>query len=196
MRRRALLILAAMLPGMMLSGVALAKNITGTEKADKLKGTPNMDQIYGLGGPDYIAGKKRADGLYGRGKDEVRAGNSRDRVFGGRDRDRLYGGGGNDRLSAADGHRDAVNCGLGTDKAYVDERDRVNRDCEKVFGAGRPTPAVENGRIAYSGYDGNDYEIYTINSSGGDKFQVTNNNRHDRSPSYSPDGKRIAYTHR
>ncbi len=51
----------------------------------------------------------------------------------------------------------------------------------------------KNGRIAYSGYDGNDYEIYTINSRGGDKFQLTNNNRDDYSPSYSPSGKRIAY---
>src|SRR5919107_4801703 len=51
----------------------------------------------------------------------------------------------------------------------------------------------KNGRIAYSGYDGNDYEIYTINSRGGDKFQVTNNNTDDYGPSYSPRGKRIAY---
>src|SRR5215211_2005346 len=51
----------------------------------------------------------------------------------------------------------------------------------------------KNGRIAYSFYDGNDYEIYTTNSRGGDKFQVTNNNRDDYGPSYSPDGKRIAY---
>ena len=28
----------------------------------------------------------------------------------------------------------------------------------------------KNGRMAYSAYDGNDYEIYTINSRGGDKF--------------------------
>ena len=51
----------------------------------------------------------------------------------------------------------------------------------------------KNGRIAYSAHDGNDYEIYTINSRGGDKFQVTNNNRDDYSPSYSPGAKRIAY---
>ncbi|HET6659091.1 MAG TPA: hypothetical protein VFH16_04165, partial [Rubrobacter sp.] len=51
----------------------------------------------------------------------------------------------------------------------------------------------KNGRIAYSAYDGNDYEIYTINSSGGDKFQVTNNKRDDVTPSYSPSAKRIAY---
>ena len=51
----------------------------------------------------------------------------------------------------------------------------------------------KNGRIAYSGYDGNDYEIYTIDSRGGAKRKVTNNNRDDYSPSYSPRGKRIAY---
>jgi TolB protein len=51
----------------------------------------------------------------------------------------------------------------------------------------------KNGRIAYSSYDGNDYEIYTVNSLGGDKFQVTNNARDDYSPSYSPNGKRIVY---
>src|SRR5215218_9101130 len=51
----------------------------------------------------------------------------------------------------------------------------------------------KNARIAYSGYDGNDYEIYTINSRGGAKRKVTNNNRDDYSPSYSPGGKRIAY---
>ena len=51
----------------------------------------------------------------------------------------------------------------------------------------------KNGRIAYSAYDGNDYEIYTINSSGGDKFQLTNNNRDDVTLSYSPSAKRIAY---
>jgi Tol biopolymer transport system component len=51
----------------------------------------------------------------------------------------------------------------------------------------------KNGRIAYSGYDGNDYEIYTIDSRGGAKRKVTDNNRDDYSPSYSPSGKRIAY---
>src|SRR5215204_1628636 len=43
------------------------------------------------------------------------------------------------------------------------------------------------GRIAYSGYDGNDYEIYTINSRGVDKVQLTNNNRDDYSPFFLND---------
>src|SRR5215208_6731243 len=50
----------------------------------------------------------------------------------------------------------------------------------------------KNGRIAYSGYDGNDYEIYTINSRGGAQRKVTNNSRDFYSPSCSPRGKRIA----
>ena len=155
MRLRALLILATTLLGVMaLSGAALAATKTcsenpcvGTNGADRLKGTDAKNEIRGLRGADYIAGKPRADELYGnRGQDEVRAGNGRDRVFGGRGRDALYGGGGNDTMNAQDGYKDNVNCGLGTDTAYVDKLDRVNVDCENVFGAGggpQPNPVVD-----------------------------------------------------
>jgi Tol biopolymer transport system component len=38
-------------------------------------------------------------------------------------------------------------------------------------------------------------DIYTINARGGDKTQVTNtDNAYEFDPSYSPDGKKIAYT--
>jgi Ca2+-binding RTX toxin-like protein len=142
MSRRVLLILGTMLLGvMLLGGAALAKTITGTNGPDRLVGTPNKDRISGLGGADYLAGRQSADEIYGnRGRDEVRAGNGRDRVFGGRDADELYGGGGNDTMNAQDGYEDAVNCGTGTDTAYVDRIDRVNRDCENVFGGNGPTP--------------------------------------------------------
>ena len=56
--------------------------------------------------------------------------------------------------------------------------------------------------MSYEGFtDGNpavpqkDAEIYTINVGGGAKTNVTNNNGYDVASSYSPDGKRIAYTH-
>ena len=154
MRIRALLILATTLLGVMaLSGAALAATKTcsanpcvGTKGADRLKGNATKNEIRGLRGADYIAGKQRADDLYGnRGQDEVRAGNGRDRVFGGRGRDQLYGGGGNDTMNTQDGYKDDVNCGLGTDTAYVDRRDRVNEDCENVFvsGSQEPGPVVE-----------------------------------------------------
>jgi len=42
---------------------------------------------------------------------------------------------------------------------------------------------------------GVDYtEIFTINATGGTPFNVTNNNTYDASPSYSPNGNKIAYT--
>jgi TolB protein len=40
-----------------------------------------------------------------------------------------------------------------------------------------------------------DAEIYTINVDGSGKTNVTNNNSYDVASSYSPEGKRIAYTH-
>src|SRR5215216_1377498 len=144
MRLRALLILATTLLGVMaLSGAALAATKTcsaspclGTNGPDRLKGTDAKNQIRGLAGPDYVAGKQPADALPGdRGQDEERAGNGRDRVFGGRGQDQLYGGG-NDTMNAQYGYKDDVNCGLGTDTAYVDRLDRVNEDCENVFVAG------------------------------------------------------------
>jgi hypothetical protein len=150
MRIRAPLILAiTLLAVIALSGAALAVTKTcsnnpcvGTKGPDTLKGTPTKNEIRGLRGADYIAGKPRADDLYGgRGKDKVRAGNGRDRVFGGRGKDQLYGGGGNDTMNARKGYKDNVNCGLGTDTAYVDKRDHVNKDCENVFVSGGNTPS-------------------------------------------------------
>jgi hypothetical protein len=49
----------------------------------------------------------------------------------------------------------------------------------------------KSGKIAYSGYDGTDFEIYTIKSGGGGKVPVTDNNTNDYEPSYSPSGKKI-----
>jgi Tol biopolymer transport system component len=65
-----------------------------------------------------------------------------------------------------------------------------------------PSYSPDGTKIAYVGFDENvpvetDYEIFTINATGGTPFQVT----HDTveggdvsSPSYSPDGERIAYS--
>ncbi len=134
MRRRSLLILASMMLGvLMLGGVALAKEITGTSGSDDLEGTNRADKIWGLQGPDYIAGEGGSDDLYGgRGKDEVRGADGHDYVDGGHGSDHLYGGRKNDWLKAVDGERDRVNCGSGNDdKAYVDKIDRVN-NCEEV----------------------------------------------------------------
>jgi TolB protein len=60
-------------------------------------------------------------------------------------------------------------------------------------------------KITYTSYEGfndgkdsspqKDSEIYTLNVGEGGRTNVTNNNRGDEASSYSPDGKRIAYTH-
>ena len=155
MRIRALLILAMTLLGVMaLSGAAIAATKTcsanpcvGTNGADKLKGNATKNEIFGLRGADYIAGKPRADELYGnRGQDEVRAGNGRDRVFGGRGEDQLYGGSGNDTMNAQDGYKDNVNCGLGTDTAYVDKRDLVNEGLRERLRRRRPRARPGHGQ--------------------------------------------------
>jgi len=44
------------------------------------------------------------------------------------------------------------------------------------------------------GFDGTDYEIYTINANGGGERQITDNSTRDRYPYYSPNGKKIAYS--
>jgi hypothetical protein len=49
-------------------------------------------------------------------------------------------------------------------------------------------------KIAYYGYDGNDNEIYKINSGGGGKVQLTDNSTGDYEPNYSPSGKKIGLT--
>ena len=152
MRLRALLILATTLLGVLaLSGAALAANKTcsqnpcvGTDGPDRLIGTAQKNEIRALAGPDYVSGKQSADVLYGNGgRDEVHAGKGNDRVFGGRGEDRLFGDRGNDTMNARDGYEDKVNCGPGTDTAYVDELDRVNEDCENVILPDPEPPAVD-----------------------------------------------------
>jgi Tol biopolymer transport system component len=75
-----------------------------------------------------------------------------------------------------------------------------------TYVSGYPIDYSPDGKnITYTSYEGfndrkdtgpqTDAEIYTIKVGGGAKTNVTNNNRDDEDSSYSPDGKRIAYTH-
>lgn len=96
----------------------------GGAENDRLKGTEAGDALRGRGGGDRLTGGPGRDCLYG--------GGGRDRLQGGKGRDRLHGGRGADRLRSADGTRDTVDCGRGTqDRARVDARDRVS-GCERV----------------------------------------------------------------
>jgi hypothetical protein len=42
----------------------------------------------------------------------------------------------------------------------------------------------KSGKIAYQGYDGQDWEIYTIKPGGGGRFNVTDNGENDGDPSW------------
>jgi Tol biopolymer transport system component len=50
------------------------------------------------------------------------------------------------------------------------------------------------GKIAYSGHHAQDFEIYTIDSGGGGKVQLTDNAANAHNPSYSPSAKKIVYS--
>ncbi|MFC1561889.1 TolB family protein [candidate division KSB1 bacterium] len=63
--------------------------------------------------------------------------------------------------------------------------------------SGNPTgPGYsEYGRLAFSGGEGKDYEIFVINADGTGLTRLTDNEIYDGQPTWSPDGSRIAYTY-
>jgi Ca2+-binding RTX toxin-like protein len=106
MRLRALLIVATMSLGvLLLGGMALAVTKTCT----------TTGPCVGTNGPDRLTGTDSADQIRGLGGPDT-----------------ISGRGGDDTISVADGYKDDVSCGEGTDTVYVDELDIVNADCEAV----------------------------------------------------------------
>ncbi len=118
---------------MSFAGVALAAAISGTNGDDELKGAANEDIIDGLSGDDDLFGRAGADELYGDAdEDELFGGNQGDDLYGGSGLDDMFGGAGNDFINASDNRAgEFVNCGLGVDRAVIDDGDtRIN--CENV----------------------------------------------------------------
>jgi Ca2+-binding RTX toxin-like protein len=114
---------------------ALAQSFSGTDGRDTFAGTAAADQVNG-----YAA----ADALSGAGGNDVLAG--------GAGADQLNGGTGSDTIYASsdsftnerafdDGHYDKIDCGAGTDTAYVSYGDSVNANCEYVSVRHNGTPA-------------------------------------------------------
>ncbi len=116
MRRKAILLLAAMGAALVLSsGVALAAINTINCKANKpCYGTKARDLMKGSAGSDWMMGKGRADTLKG-------FGNSAD------DEELLYGQGGNDKLYGGHGW-DILSGGPGNDALVGDDSGTISHD--------------------------------------------------------------------
>lgn len=102
------------------------RHLVGTAQADYLAGGGFDDTISGLGGNDTLPG--------GAGDDRIDGGAGNDVIVGGSGFDRLFGGAGSDTIYAADGERDTVDCGPGSDRVVADSFDRVV-GCEVVDSA-------------------------------------------------------------
>jgi Tol biopolymer transport system component len=118
----------------------------GDEGADRLFGGAGSDRLDGGSGADVLTGGRGDDILTGGAGDDTLSGGGADQLTDARGLDRFSGGAGNDVVRARDSssrdrrHRDRVSCGAGKrDRAYVDRRDIVARDCERVVRS-RATP--------------------------------------------------------
>jgi Ca2+-binding RTX toxin-like protein len=142
---------------LVVAGVALAANVTGTTGPDcPLTGTNSADNMAGLSGADCVnalagddnieagAGNDASQG--GNGDDQQFGSNGNDRLFGQNDDDLIYGGrnsdlhaggSGDDLLVSVDGvaGNDTLNGGDGFDVCAVDRDGAVvdeTNDCEDV----------------------------------------------------------------
>jgi len=97
------------------------RRIVGTSRGDYLAGGAFDDVMLGLGGNDTLLG--------GAGDDYLAGGPGNDVLTGGPGSDVLLGGRGSDTIYAADGERDLIDCGRGSDRAIVDAFDIV-KHCE------------------------------------------------------------------
>jgi hypothetical protein len=108
----------------------------GSQASDELDGTDGPDLLIGGDGNDRLRGGAKGDCLAGGGGNDTASGNGgKDELRGGPGRDTLRGNAGKDRLLAEGQGGDRVNCGSGKDVAFVDSKDQVAANCEKVKGA-------------------------------------------------------------
>lgn len=131
MRRRTVLLLAAMLVALAVAGgVALAATIDGTAGDDSIRGTRGPDTIDGRGGDDTIRGFRGADSLAGSSGDDAISAGPRDETA----MDTVSGGSGDDLIVARNvpAAKDVIDCGRGLDTAVVDSKDIVS-GCNRVF---------------------------------------------------------------
>jgi hypothetical protein len=126
--------------------------MVGSSRSDALSGYDGDDNVRGRRGDDSLDGGPGDDVVAGeQGADTVSGGHGQDTVDGGPGRDNIYGEyalgcdlntecvGGSDLIRAVDGERDLISCGVGTDRADIDNRVDIVRDipgsteCEALF---------------------------------------------------------------
>lgn len=127
----------------LLSGGRGADRLFGGAGRNVLLGGPGKDRLViggrggiarGGSGSDNITGTGRRDLVWGgSGNDRINTGEGNDYINVGPGRDRVRAGAGHDVIHASHGGKTTVDCGTGTDTAYVDPADRWNTtNCEFV----------------------------------------------------------------
>jgi Ca2+-binding RTX toxin-like protein len=143
--------------------------IWGFENFPTLSGDGGNDFIYGSGGTNHLIGAAGDDQLIGAtgrlrggtieagaGADvvaflgtssgdpwDITAGDGPDVVVGSRGADTVAGGGGADVIDVTgDGQSDAVTCGPGIDRIYLDPEDTAARDCELRYSSAMPASSA------------------------------------------------------
>ena len=115
-----------------------SSSVAGNGGGDTVTGNDGSEQLDGGPGDDRLEG--------GFGHDTLTGGPGRDTIFGDETSQRCSYGDectvvpyGNDTISARDGEADTVDCGVGDDRAVVDQVDVV-ANCEIVDRGASPTP--------------------------------------------------------
>ncbi len=131
--------------------------VSGGRDGDTVLGQAGHDRLRGDGGADRMWGGSGADRLAGQSGDDYLTASAQSLVDGGYDDDKVYlhdgggsvprlahasgyqvhGGPGNDSIDARDGRKSSVDCGSGSDRAYLDPGDRTRR-CERRSESPRP----------------------------------------------------------
>ena len=116
-----------------LVGRGAEDDVSGDTGDDTARGSGGDDTVEGGDDDDRVQGGTDQDHVDGgSGKDLVRGVGGEDKVVGGTGKDTIRAGGGNDKVNSVDGFKDKVKCGLGNDRAKVDDKDVVNDDCNHV----------------------------------------------------------------
>jgi hypothetical protein len=119
--------------------------LRGHSGDDFVDGGTGTDQLLGESGDDTLVDHRDGGGSItgGGGRDDinVRSSTARVRIDGGdgadritvlKGRTRVFGGPGADAINTRNKQNDVVSCGAARDRAVIDRRDVVRRDCERV----------------------------------------------------------------